>query len=89
MLKVLSPYCPTTFGVPVKLLEGYGWRKLHGCNMTTDKLYTSVELAEWLLAKKLTMTMNRKGLTKGMKALIGRVENTTIVLHETILGNLL
>ena len=39
-------YVPTTHGITVKLLEGYGWRKLHGCNLTTDNMYTSIELGE-------------------------------------------
>ena len=30
--------------------------------------------------------MNRKGLPKGMKSLIGRGKNTTIVWHETSQG---
>ena len=85
-------YEPTTLGVTLRLLQGYGWRKLEGGNLTTDNLYTSVELAETLLARRITllgtMRMNRKGLTKEMKSTEGRDEYSTIVWHEVERGKM-
>ena len=38
----------------------------YGCNLTTDNMYTSIELTEYLLEKKMTlietMRVNRKGV---------------------------
>ena len=41
--------------VVLRLLEGYGWDKLSGVNLTTDNYYTSIELANKLREKRMTL----------------------------------
>ena len=85
-------FIPTTQGVTVHLLEDVGWRRLQGCNLTTDNLYSSVQLAQLLLEHKMTflgtMRMNRKGLTPEIKNLADREQLSTVVWHETEQGKL-
>ena len=50
--------------------------KLEGRNISFDRLYTSIPLAEWLLAKKITcigtLQHNRKGIPPGIKEIKDR-----------------
>ena len=79
-------YVSSTFDITVRLLEKYGWKRLEGCNLTTDNLYGSIPLTKKLLEKKMTfistMRANRKGLPKELKAVRGREANSTIVWYE-------
>jgi hypothetical protein len=85
-------YLNTTEGITLRLLEKYGWVKLKGANLSTDNLYTSVSLAEKLLEKKMTLVgtlrSNRKGITKEMKNMDGREENSTVVWWEKERGKM-
>ena len=85
-------YVKSTHDLTMKLLSGYGWRKLHGCNLTTDNLYTSIRLARALAEKKVTLLgtlrMNRRGLAKEMKNMVDRLENSKVVWHELTHGNI-
>ena len=51
-------------------MEKYGYNKLRGCNLTTDNLYTSIELAKELKKRNMTlvgtMRQRRKGIDKSM-----------------------
>lgn len=79
-------YCPDLFELVVKILEKVGWRKLAGCNLTTDNYYTSIPLASKLLEKNMTcmgtMRHNRKGLDKQQTDVKNREEKSSVVWHE-------
>uniref|UniRef100_UPI00358F0E78 uncharacterized protein n=1 Tax=Myxine glutinosa TaxID=7769 RepID=UPI00358F0E78 len=55
-------------------------RQLRGCNLTIDRLCTSLPLTEWLFEKGITVTgtiqTNRKGLPQEMKTTDGREEHS-------------
>ena len=61
-------YCPDLFELVLKILGKVRWRKLAGCNLTTDNYYASIPLASKLLKMNMTfmgtMRHNRKGLDK-------------------------
>jgi hypothetical protein len=71
-----------------ELLRRYGAKnELKGRNLTTDRFYTSVDLADTLLKEFDmtcigTLTANRKGLPKEFKAIKGRKEGDYMVLFE-------
>ena len=52
---------------------------MRGLNLTIDRLYTSIPIAEWLIEKGITVTgtiqTNRKGLPQEMKTTDGREEH--------------
>ena len=83
-------YCNTTLGITLRLLEKYGWNKLKGVNLTTDNLYTSLELMEELEKHNMTligtMRHKRKGLHQAMKETAGRDINSTVVWWEAEQG---
>ena len=70
----------------LRILERVGFNRLQGCNLTVDNLYTSIPLAEILLAKNVkllgTMRHNRKGLSKDITTTSGREEFSTVVWHR-------
>jgi hypothetical protein len=72
----------------VELLRRYGAKnELKGRNLTTDRFYTSVDLADTLLTEFNmtclgTLTANRKGLPGEFKSLVGRQEGDYLVLFE-------
>ena len=74
----------------IRILERVGFNRLHGCKLRVDNLYTSIPLAEILLAKNVTllgtMRHNRKGLSKDITTTSGREEFSTVVWHR-ILGS--
>lgn len=60
---------------------------LKGTNITMDRLYTSIELFQWLLARRITgvgtLMANRKGLPKSFVSLAGRDNQSYRVLWES------
>ena len=76
----------------MKILRMYGWNKLVGTNLTTDNLYTSIELANELLAKHMTllgtMRKNRKGLPKELVSCTNREELSSEVWFESSQGKI-
>lgn len=60
---------------------------MKGRNVTIDRLYKFIPLAEWTLYKDMTVvgTLNKasKRITPELKSLSGREENSYIVLWET------
>jgi hypothetical protein len=71
-----------------ELLRRYGAKnELKGRNLTTDRFYTSVDLAETLLKDFNmtclgTLTAGRKGLPAEFKSTVGREEGDYMVLFE-------
>jgi hypothetical protein len=71
-----------------ELLRRYGAKnELKGRNLTTDRFYTSVDLAETLLKEfgmtcLGTLTAGRKGLPAEFKSTVGREEGDYMVLFE-------
>jgi hypothetical protein len=71
-----------------ELLRRYGAKnELKGRNLTTDRFYTSVDLAETLLKEfdmtcLGTLTAGRKGLPAEFKSVVGRQEGDYMVLFE-------
>ena len=65
---------------------------LQGRNVSMDRLYTSITLAEWLFSKRITMvgTMmaNRKGIPPAFKSTEGRSEFSYKVLWNTAEKNM-
>ena len=59
---------------------------IKGRNVSMDRLYTNIELFEWLLARKITglgtIMMNRKGLPDALKTTVGRDNHSYSVLWE-------
>jgi hypothetical protein len=72
----------------VELLRRYGAKnELKGRNLTTDRFYTSVDLAETLekefkMTLLGTLTANRKGLPEAFKNMAGREEGDYMVLYQ-------
>ena len=68
----------------VKRIEGYVQHSysLKGTNISMDRYYTSIPLAEWLYSKSITcigtLNSNRKGLSKEFKETKGREESSWI-----------
>ena len=60
--------------------------KLVGRNISFDRLYTSIPLAEWLYDKKITcigtLQHNRKGISAELKSTKGRDELSTEIYWE-------
>jgi hypothetical protein len=65
---------------------------LQGRNITMDRLYTSVELLEWLLAKNITavgtIMTNKKGVHEAIKTTNGRENNSYKVFWEKEKGKM-
>ena len=67
-----------------RIVEGYEQHgySLKGTNISMDRYYTSIPLAEWLYDKNITyigtLNSNRKGLPKEIKETKGREENSWI-----------
>ena len=65
-----------------RIVEGYETNgfNLSGTNISIDRYYTSIPMAEWLYEKKITclatMNSNRKGLPTEMKEIKGLEENS-------------
>ena len=63
------------------------YSSIQGCNISLDRYFTSVSLAEWALEKKFTivgtMRHDRKGIPKELKFVNDREENSVLyVYHE-------
>ena len=69
----------------VKGYEQHG-HSLKGTNISKDRYYTSIPLAEWLYDKNITcigtLNPNRKGLPKEIKETKGREENNWIFCNS-------
>ena len=67
-----------------RIVEGYDQHgySLKGANISMDRYYTSIHLAEWLYDKNITcigtLNSNRKGLPKEIKKTKVRKENSWI-----------
>ena len=63
------------------------FNSIEGCNISMDRYFTSVSLADWAIDKKFTivgtMRHDRKGIPKEMKDLNGREEKSTISAHHS------
>ena len=63
------------------------FNSIMGCNISMDRYFTSVTLAEWALDEKFTivgtMRHDRKGIPKEMKSLNDREEKSTIYAHHS------
>ena len=65
-----------------RIVEGYEQHgySLKGTNISMDRYYTSIPLAEWLYRKNITcietINSNGKGLSKNIKETKGREENS-------------
>ena len=59
---------------------------LKGINISMDRLYTSVDLFEWLLKRNITaigtIMANRKCIPPQIKSVLNRSENSYVVLWE-------
>ena len=59
---------------------------LQGRNVTMDRLYTSVPLAEWMLDRDVTvvgtLNINRRGIPPELKTITGREDNSYMALFE-------
>ena len=60
--------------------------RLTGRNISLDRYFTSITLAQWCLEKKIsivgTMRTDRKGIPKGIKELRDREEKPTKYCHS-------
>lgn len=70
------------------LVNGFSaYGTIQGCNISMDRYFTSVFLAEWALEKKFTivgtMRHNRKGIPKELKALTNRDERSVLHVYHT------
>ena len=69
-------------GLVKRIVEGYEQHgySLKGTNISMDRYYTSIPLAEWLYRKNITcietINSNGKGLSKNIKETKGREENS-------------
>ena len=81
-------YIPKVFEKVRKLVENTErYVKLQGRNISMDRYYTSIQLAEWLLDKKKitmlgTLQKNRQGLPKQVVSLDGRETHSYEVFWE-------
>ena len=64
---------------------------MQGCNISCDRFYTSMELANWLLERKMTIVgtikTNRKGVGD-VKKMDGRENNSTLIYWEKDKGTM-
>ena len=71
-------------------MEKYGWNKLKAVNLTTDNLYTSLDLMEELEKHNMTligtMRKNKRGIHPVMTEIVGRDINSTVVWWEAEQG---
>ena len=76
-------YCQDLSELVLKILGKVGWRKLAGCNLTTDNYYTSIPLASKLLEMNMTfkgtIRHNWKGLDKQQTEVKNREEKSSVV----------
>ena len=83
-------YCDSILGITLRLLEKYGWNKLKAVNLTTDNLYTSLDLMEELEKHNMTligtMRKNKRGIHPVMTEIVGRDINSTVVWWEAEQG---
>ena len=90
VIKENGYHCNNVLAITLRLLERYGWNKLKGVNLTTDNLYTSLDLMEELQQHNMTLIgtirKNRKGLHNVMKEIAGREDNSTVVWWEAEQG---
>ena len=67
-------------------MEKYGWNKLKAVNLTTDNLYTSLDLMEELEKHNMTligtMRKNKRGIHPVMTEIAGRDNDSTVVWWE-------
>ena len=59
LVKQAEHYCPDLFELVLKILGKVCWRKLAGCNLTTDNYYISIPLASKLLEMNMTSSKLR------------------------------
>ena len=81
-------YVPGIIPIVKSLVTGLGNKTdLKGRNITMDRLYTSIELFQWLLTQSITgvgtMMLNRKGIPAEIKTMENRSEHSYKVLWET------
>ena len=80
--EVTDAHIKDTMTLVKRIVEGYETNgfNLSGTNISMDRYYTSIPIAEWLYEKKITciatMNSNRKGLPTEMKEIKGREENS-------------
>ena len=69
------------------LTEVSRFNSIEGCNISVDRYFTSVSLAEWGINHKFTivgtMQHDREGIPKEMKSLKDREEKSTIFAHPS------
>jgi hypothetical protein len=81
-------YVPGIIPIVKSLVNGLSnLTDLNGRNITMDRLYTSIELFEWLLTKRITgvgtLMINKRGIPAEIKTIVGRTEHSYHVLWET------
>ena len=59
-----------------RIIEGYErfGHKLRGTNISVDRYYTSIPIAEWLLQKKVTMIGTMKSIRKGIPTELKKID---------------
>ena len=83
-VEVTESHIKDTLTLVKRIVEGYEQHgySLKGTNISMDRYYTSIPLAEWLYDKNITcigtLNSNRKGLPKEIKETKGREENSWI-----------
>ena len=84
LVEVTESHINDTSTLVKRIVEGYDQHgySLKGANISIDRYYTSIHLAEWLYDKNITcigtLNSNRKGMPKEIKETKGREENSWI-----------
>ena len=69
------------------LVQGFSdYNSIKGCNISMDRYFTSVSVAEWATTNHFTivgtMRLDRKGIPAEIKKLDGREEKSTLYAHQ-------